>query len=332
MNDALKDILPPKREMILFTGLTDMQKKCLKTIICDNSNEILNQCTKQHFLRLIVQLKQICNHAFLIPTIQQDENNDVNIDGLIHNSSKILVLNQILPKLQRYGHKVVICTQMIRMLDIIENYLNFFDYNYERVDGSTAYENRERAMNNFHQNRDSFIFLVSSRVGVGIDLSCANTMILFDNDTNPNQDKNTISSCYRIGQRNPISIIRLVTRHSIEELYLRGIYENIQPLDFFKNENYRPVFEYIIHCIQQIFDIEYPENNITEEDIESIINPTIHSIDEIQTNISEYNNNTCSTLPLDGIEVYGICKGIQPKGIQNVIDFFNKFIVSDDFN
>ena len=143
MNDALKDILPPKREMILFTGLTEMQKKCLKTIICDNSNEILNQCTKQHFLRLIVQLKQICNHAFLIPTIQQDENNDVNIDGLIHNSSKILVLNQILPKLQRN----------MTAKDCHKNYLSFI-IQAETLDGFMRELQLQQNLTNIKQAKD----------------------------------------------------------------------------------------------------------------------------------------------------------------------------------
>lgn len=145
-------------------------------------------------------------------------------DHLIEDSGKFLKLDNMLPKLQAEGHRVLIFSQFTMMLDILEPYLQLRDYRYLRLDGSTAVNDRQYLINQYNAE-DIFIFLLSTKAGgLGINLTAADTVIIHDIDFNPYNDKQAEDRCHRMGQTRPVTIYRLLSAGTIEE----GIYQVAQ--------------------------------------------------------------------------------------------------------
>jgi SWI/SNF-related matrix-associated actin-dependent regulator of chromatin subfamily A member 5 len=139
-------------------------------------------------------------------------------------SSKFVLLDKLLPKLKKEGHRVLIFTNFTRMLDLLEDYLNYRGYGaeYSRLDGMTARAKRNLDIRLFNK-KDSpcFVFLLSTRAGgLGINLTGADTCIFFDSDWNPQVDIQAQARCHRIGQTKPVSVYRLITKDSVEERIL----------------------------------------------------------------------------------------------------------------
>ena len=132
-------------------------------------------------------------------------------------SGKMVLLDKLLPKLQREGHKVLVFSQMVRMLDVLDEYCAARRYPCERLDGRTTGKARQKAVDRFNSQPESFVFLLSTRAGgVGINLTAADTCIIFDSDWNPQNDVQAMARCHRIGQKKKVIIYRLVTRHTFE--------------------------------------------------------------------------------------------------------------------
>lgn len=114
---------------------------------------------------------------------------------LIESSGKTVLLDKLLPKLQSKGHRILIFSQMVKMIDILQDYLSYRKYLFERIDGSTSGANRQAAINRFcDENSKSFIFLISTKAGgFGINLTVADTVIIFDNDWNPQVNRRIIN-------------------------------------------------------------------------------------------------------------------------------------------
>lgn len=139
-------------------------------------------------------------------------------DELILSSGKFEQLDEILPKLKKDGSRVLIFSQFVMMLDIIEKYVKIRGHKYRRFDGTTQVSERQELIDEFTENEDIFIFLLSTRAGgLGINLTAANTVILHDIDFNPYNDKQAEDRCHRVGQTKPVQIIRLLSKGSIEE-------------------------------------------------------------------------------------------------------------------
>ena len=116
------------------------------------------------------------------------------------------------------NHRVLIFTQMTKVLDVLESFLNYHGYTYLRLDGSTKVEQRQVLMERFNANAKYFVFILSTRSGgVGINLTGADTVIFYDSDWNPTMDAQAQDRCHRIGQTRDVHIYRLVSERSIEE-------------------------------------------------------------------------------------------------------------------
>jgi superfamily II DNA/RNA helicase len=138
-------------------------------------------------------------------------------DSMIPASGKMVLLDKLLPKLKSEGHKVLIFSQMVKMLDLIEEFCECRQYNLERLDGRVSGNDRQKGIDRFNADADAFIFLLSTRAGgVGINLTAADTCIIFDSDWNPQNDVQAMARCHRIGQTKPVTIYRLITRKSFE--------------------------------------------------------------------------------------------------------------------
>ncbi|KAF9690190.1 hypothetical protein SADUNF_Sadunf01G0169900 [Salix dunnii] len=135
---------------------------------------------------------------------------------------KLQELAILLRKLKSEGHRVLIFTQMTKMLDILEAFINLYGYTYMRLDGSTQPEERQTLMQRFNTNPKIFIFILSTRSGgVGINLVGADTVIFYDSDWNPAMDQQAQDRCHRIGQTREVHIYRLISESTIEENILK---------------------------------------------------------------------------------------------------------------
>ncbi|XP_054803873.1 protein PHOTOPERIOD-INDEPENDENT EARLY FLOWERING 1 isoform X2 [Prosopis cineraria] len=135
---------------------------------------------------------------------------------------KLQELARLLRKLKSEGHRALIFTQMTKMLDILEAFINLYGYTYMRLDGSTQPEERQTLMQRFNTNPKIFLFILSTRSGgVGINLVGADTVIFYDSDWNPAMDQQAQDRCHRIGQTREVHIYRLISESTIEENILK---------------------------------------------------------------------------------------------------------------
>lgn len=137
-------------------------------------------------------------------------------------SGKLDLLDRMLPILKKDGHKCLIFSQMTRMLDILEDYLELSGHKYCRIDGSIPRDERQNMINKFNNDESYFCFLLSTRAGgLGINLTSADTVIIYDSDWNPQMDLQAQDRCHRIGQTKPVVVFRLITANSIESKILK---------------------------------------------------------------------------------------------------------------
>jgi len=215
--------LPKKEERIINTILTPTQHKYYQAIMNKELHALLD--TSQAKVRfqgtglqnLLMQLRKCCNHPYLFEW-PIDENGEEIIDEcLIQVSGKLQMLDRLLPRLKEEGHRVLLFSQMTRMLDILEDYLVLRQFSFFRIDGSTPQPERQSQIEQFNNNDSAFCFLLSTRAGgLGINLTGANVVIFVDSDWNPQMDLQAQDRAHRIGQTRPVRIYRLVTGNSIE--------------------------------------------------------------------------------------------------------------------
>lgn len=134
------------------------------------------------------------------------------------DAGKLQTLSELLHRLKRGGHRALIFTQMSKMLDVLEAFLNLNGHTYLRLDGSTGVDRRQRLMDRFNNDTKLFCFILSTRSGgLGINLTGADTVIFYDSDWNPAMDAQAQDRAHRIGQTREVHIYRLITEHTIEE-------------------------------------------------------------------------------------------------------------------
>lgn len=167
----------------------------------------------------LVQLRLVCNspHNFYNPWTSE---NGLEVDETIVTASgKMLLLDRLLPALFEKGHKVLVFSQFKTQLDILEDYCRELrKWDICRIDGGVSQEDRQAQIEEFNNNPDMRIFLLSTRAGgQGINLASADTVVLFDSDWNPQQDLQAQDRCHRIGQTRPVVVYRLATKGTVEE-------------------------------------------------------------------------------------------------------------------
>ncbi|KAM9804089.1 lymphoid-specific helicase [Neosynchiropus ocellatus] len=171
---------------------------------------------------IVMLLKRCCNHPYLVEYPLDPTTLDFKIDEqLVQSSGKLLILDRLLPELKKRGHKVLIFSQMTSILDILMDYCFLRGYQYSRLDGSMSYADRDENMTKFSKDPEVFLFLLSTRAGgLGINLTVADTVIIFDSDWNPQADLQAQDRCHRIGQTKPVVVYRLVTANTVDQKIL----------------------------------------------------------------------------------------------------------------
>ncbi|XP_041811122.1 chromodomain-helicase-DNA-binding protein 4a isoform X3 [Chelmon rostratus] len=217
--------MPSKTELIVRVELSPMQKKYYKFILTKNF-EALNTKgggNQVSLLNVVMDLKKCCNHPYLFPAaaIEAPKMPNGMYDGsaLTKAAGKLLLLQKMMRKLKEGGHRVLIFSQMTKMLDLLEDFLENEGYKYERIDGGITGGMRQEAIDRFNApGAQQFAFLLSTRAGgLGINLATADTVIIYDSDWNPHNDIQAFSRAHRIGQNKKVMIYRFVTKASVEE-------------------------------------------------------------------------------------------------------------------
>ena len=183
--------LPPKSETILFTGMSAMQKKLYKDILMRDLDTLTGKGggSRTAVLNIVMQLRKCAGHPYLFPGVEDRSLNPLG-EHLVENCGKMVLLDKLLIRLKERGHRVLLFTQMTRILDIMEDYMHMRGFQYCRIDGNTTYEDREERIDAYNKpNSEKFLFLLSTRAGgLGINLQTADIVILYDSDWNPHND------------------------------------------------------------------------------------------------------------------------------------------------
>ncbi|KAM9534641.1 chromodomain-helicase-DNA-binding protein 6-like [Salvelinus alpinus] len=232
LKDDVEKNLAPKEETIIEVELTNMQKKYYRAILEKNFTFLAkgaNQHNMPNLINTMMELRKCCNHPYLIKGAEEKildsfrkthspDAWDFNLQAMIQAAGKLVLIDKLLPKLIAGGHKVLVFSQMVRCLDILEDYLIQRRYTYERIDGRVRGNLRQAAIDRFCKvDSDRFVFLLCTRAGgLGINLTAADTCIIFDSDWNPQNDLQAQARCHRIGQSKAVKVYRLITRNSYE--------------------------------------------------------------------------------------------------------------------
>lgn len=221
--------LPGKSEQVLFCKLTREQRYCYEKFL--KSEEMGAIMTKRrNCLYGIDYLRKVCNHPDLVssdPGLSVASWKRKNF-GLSHRSSKMLVVESLVQMWKGLGHKTLIFCQTTQMLNILQLSLERLGtIKFFRMDGTTAIPERQGMVDRFNNDPDTHVFLLTTKVGgLGINLTGASRVIIFDPDWNPSTDIQARERAWRLGQKKEVVIFRLVTQGTIEEkIYQRQIYK-----------------------------------------------------------------------------------------------------------
>lgn len=284
--DVEKSLLP-KIETNVYIGMTEMQRKWYKQLLEKDIDAVNGAVGKREgktrLLNIVMQLRKCCNHPYLFdgaepgPPFTTDEH-------LCFNAGKMIVLDKMLKKFQKEGSRVLIFSQMSRLLDILEDYCYLRDYQYCRIDGSTSHEDRISAIDEYNApDLEKFLFLLTTRAGgLGINLTSADIVILYDSDWNPQADLQAMDRAHRIGQKKQVKVYRFVTENAIEEKVLeraaqklrldqlviqQGRQNNAAAIGNSKDD----LLGMIQHGAQEVFDSGKDSETMFDDDIDAIL-------------------------------------------------------------
>ena len=293
LKSEIKYKIPPKKEIFLYVGLSELQKSMYKQILSKNI-DVVNGVNKDRIqlLNILMQLKKVCNHPYLFPNVEQGP---PYIEGehLIYNSMKLKILDVLLKKIHsETNNKVLIFSQMTTLLNILDDYCRYRQFAYLRMDGQTSSEDRDKRIEEFQNpNSGKWLFLISTRAGgLGINLHAANIVILYDSDWNPQVDLQAIDRAHRIGQTKPVIIYRFVCEGTVEEKIVERAAKKLK-LDHLiiqkgkKSENKAT-------AVEMTTMLQYGADKIFSDKNENNEEATIEQILEYSINKTQTVNNT----------------------------------------
>ncbi|KUI65287.1 Chromatin structure-remodeling complex subunit snf21 [Cytospora mali] len=224
--DVEKD-LPDKTEKVVKCRFSALQARLYKQMVTHQKIAVSDgkggKSTAKGLSNMIMQLRKLCNHPFVFDEVENQMNPaSISNDLLWRTAGKFELLDRILPKYQATGHRVLMFFQMTAIMDIMEDFLRLRHIQYLRLDGTTKSEERSELLHDFNRpDSPYFIFLLSTRAGgLGLNLQTADTVIIYDSDWNPHQDLQAQDRAHRIGQKNEVRILRLISSSSVEEKIL----------------------------------------------------------------------------------------------------------------
>ncbi|KAI8235424.1 Chromatin remodeling factor mit1 [Colletotrichum sp. SAR 10_96] len=221
--------LPPMAQIIVPVSMSILQEKLCKSIMAKSPDLIkaifaddkINKKERGSLNNILMQLRKCLCHPFMYSdAIEERAVDHVKMhENLVSASGKLMLLSIMLPKLKERGHRVLIFSQFLDQLDIVEDFLNGLGFLHRRLDGKINSHEKQKHIDAFNApDSEVFAFLLSTRAGgVGINLATADTVIILDPDFNPHQDIQAISRAHRIGQKHKVLCFQLMTKNSAEE-------------------------------------------------------------------------------------------------------------------
>ena len=263
--------VPPKEEIIVEVELTVLQKQYYRALFEQNRHFLFRGASKDgpRLTNLAMELRKCCNHPYLIRGAEAElvkhfssEDRDKSlVDMMVESSGKLVLLDKLLPKLRLDGHRVLIFSQFRIMLDILEDYLNMRSFSHERIDGAVTGKKRQAAIDKFSSPDSTiFVMLLSTRAGgVGINLTAADTVVIFDSDWNPQNDIQAQARAHRIGQTLSVKVYRLLTCKTYEMEMFRAASMKLG-LDFA-----------IMHHMKGTNDKKAAGSNLSTKELEALL-------------------------------------------------------------
>ncbi|GAM19037.1 hypothetical protein SAMD00019534_022120 [Acytostelium subglobosum LB1] len=275
--------LPPKKEIKLFVGMSTMQRDWYKRLISKDFEALAGGAKgsggRVRLLNIVMQLRKCCNHPYLFDGAEEEPY--TTGDHLIKNCGKMVLLDKLLSRMKQRGSRVLIFSQMARMVDILEDYMNYRNYKYCRIDGNTESQARESQIDDFNAPKSKyFVFLLTTRAGgLGITLNTADVVILYDSDWNPQVDLQAQDRAHRIGQTKPVTVYRFVTENAMEEKMVEraemklqldaAVIQQGRLVEQSKGANSDELLSMIRFGADDIF--KFKDSTITDEDIDTIL-------------------------------------------------------------
>ncbi|XP_046463902.1 DNA excision repair protein ERCC-6-like [Daphnia pulex] len=261
--------LPDKNEQVLFCRLTQEQRQLYQTYLDSGEIKSIIDGRLQIFVGL-TNLRKICNHPDLFdggpPGCKKEfnESDPKKQFGCVERSGKLLVVESLLKIWKEQNHRVLLFSQSRQMLDILECFIRQQSYNYLRLDGTTSIGSRQPMIEKYNKSADIFVFLLTTRVGgLGVNLTGANRVIIYDPDWNPSTDTQARERAWRIGQQKDVTIYRLLTSGTIEEkIYHRQIFKQYLTNRVLKDPKQRRFFK--SNDLYELFTLKDTDNQCTE--------------------------------------------------------------------
>ncbi|XP_062436340.1 DNA excision repair protein ERCC-6 isoform X2 [Rhea pennata] len=257
--------LPDKNEQVLFCRLTDEQRQVYQNFIDSKEvYQILNG--DMQIFSGLVALRKICNHPDLfsggpktskgVPDAEVEETDQF---GYWKRSGKMIVVESLLKIWHKQGHRVLLFSQSRQMLQILEVFVRNRNYSYLRMDGTTTIVSRQPLITRYNEDKSIFIFLLTTRVGgIGINLTGADRVIIYDPDWNPSTDTQARERAWRIGQKKQVTVYRLLTAGTIEEkIYHRQIFKQFLTNRVLKDPKQRRFFK--SNDLYELFTLSSPD-------------------------------------------------------------------------
>ncbi|KAG2496454.1 hypothetical protein HYH03_005678 [Edaphochlamys debaryana] len=243
------ETLPQKEEVVIWVELTAPQRAYYRALYEGQIGALLGgvkQANLPGMRNLAMELRKLCCHAALCDGLEDDlrakldaqraaavaeaaaaglppppaEFPSRELEVLVRGSGKLLLLHKLLPKLRAEGRRVLIFSQFVIMLNVLEDYCRCAGFPVERIDGNTSGRERQQAIDRYcaeDAGDSAFVFLLSTRAGgQGITLTAADTCIIYDSDWNPQNDLQAMARCHRIGQKKEVTVYRLISRNTYE--------------------------------------------------------------------------------------------------------------------
>ncbi|OVA15033.1 SNF2-related [Macleaya cordata] len=304
--------LPPKKETILKVGMSQLQKQFYRALLQKDLEVVNAGGERKRLLNIAMQLRKCCNHPYLFQGAEPGPPYTTG-EHLITNAGKMVLLDKLLPKLKERDSRVLIFSQMTRLLDILEDYLMFRGYRYCRIDGNTGGEDRDASIESFNQpGSDKFIFLLSTRAGgLGINLATADVVILYDSDWNPQVDLQAQDRAHRIGQKKEVQVFRFCTEYTIEEKVIEKAYKKLA-LDALviqqgrlaeqKTVNKDELLQMVRFGAEMVFSSK--DSTITDEDIDRIIAKGEEATAELDAKMKKFTEDAIKFKMDDTAELY----------------------------
>jgi len=308
--DVEKSLLP-KREYILKVGMSDLQRQWYKTLL-QKDIDVVNGVgvDRSKLLNIVMQLRKCCNHPYLFEGAEPGPPYTTG-DHLIETSGKLNLLDKLLPRLQARGSRVLVFSQMTRMMDILEDYCLYRQYKYCRIDGNTSGDDRERLIDEYNEeNSEKFIFLLSTRAGgLGINLYTADVVVLYDSDWNPQVDLQAMDRAHRIGQKKEVQVFRFATENTIDEKVIERAYAKLE-LDALVIQQGRmaetnkalgkdELLNMVRFGAEQVFSTSGSQA-ITDEDIDALISKGEKQADDLNNKMKGRMSENLRKFALDG--------------------------------